>query len=340
MPNDKSSSLLSERRKELVEKMISLMESGDFNNRPEWNRYAFSPYNPISNAVYRGGNRLRLMVAALQNHYDDPRWMTFQQCREKGYKVNRGEHGVACEKWIFTRERTKKDDQGHAIMDENGHAEKETVYLGHPICNWFTVFNAAQIDGIPELEMPAYDASQGLGETIDNLKNTSECPVIEKRQGRAFYSPSRDEIILPPRQVFKDEISFAKTLLHEMSHSTGHETRLNRNLKHGFGTPEYAMEELRAELGALFTESDMGLALTAEHYEDHSDYLKSWIGALRNDPNELFRACEDAETIAERLVGNYMKMYAIKLPAEKIDVTGGVTPGKQKRDTYQKHTKR
>uniref|UniRef100_UPI003AB8D337 YodL domain-containing protein n=1 Tax=Blautia sp. TaxID=1955243 RepID=UPI003AB8D337 len=100
-----------------------------------------------------------------------------------------------------------------------------------------------------------------------------------------------------------DAGSFIATLIHEMGHSTGHASRLNRTFGTRFGDPDYAKEELRAELGALFTETDLGVDPSAEVLEDHSDYLKSWIGALRDDPNELFRACADAEKISEHIKG-------------------------------------
>ena len=99
------------------------------------------------------------------------------------------------------------------------------------------------------------------------------------------------------------------TLVHEMGHSTGHPARLKSKIWHAkFGDEDYAKEELRAELGALFIESDLELDPSGEVLEDHSDYLLSWIGALRKDPNELFRACADAEKISERIVHNY-KLY-------------------------------
>ena len=96
------------------------------------------------------------------------------------------------------------------------------------------------------------------------------------------------ESIVSPREVFKDEESFVKTVLHEIGHNTGHEKRLNREYGKEFGSEKYAQEELVAELSGLFVESDLGLNLQAEHYEDHSDYLKSWISALKNDYPELF----------------------------------------------------
>ena len=116
---------------------------------------------------------------------------------------------------------------------------------------------------------------------------------------------------MPLRSQFKDQTSFAKTLLHELSHMTGAPARLNRKFGGPFGSESYAKEELRAEIGALFTETDLGIPLSGEHYEDHSDYLRSWIGVIQNDYNEFFRACADAEKISDRLVGNYAKKYEL-----------------------------
>ena len=105
-----------------------------------------------------------------------------------------------------------------------------------------------------------------------------------------------------------------------MSHSTGAPGRLNRKTCGPFGSEGYAKEELRAEIGALFTETDLGIHLAGEHYEDHSDYLRSWIGVIQNDYNEFFRACADAEKISERLVGNYTKKYELPVPMPAEDI--------------------
>ena len=153
---------------------------------------------------------------------------------------------------------------------------------------------------------------------------SSECPVYELAQNRSYYSPSRDQIVLPLRETFKDMESFGKVVFHEMGHSTGHPSRLNRKMGGFFGSPDYSMEELRAELGAMFIESDLNIQLKTENYQDHSDYLKSWLEELEADPNELFRVCADAEKIAEYLVGNYEKKYQIPrvLPEEIPDKKG------------------
>lgn len=289
-------------RKELVNKIISMMESGYYFNSPEWDRSVFLPHNPLSKCIYKGGNRLRLMVASMEAGYTDSRWATLKQYKDKGYFPKKGEHGVLCEKWIFTCERT--------VVSEEGIKEKVIEELERPQVSYFRVFNALQIQGFPDYIKPKTVDTTVFG-MADRLINTSECPVKEENQGRAYYSPGKDIIMLPPRVYFKDDISFVKTLLHEMGHSTGHPDRLNRDLSGTFGSPQYAKEELRAELGSLFCCTDLGLSLRGEHYEDHSDYLKSWIGDLKDDYNELFRACADAEKISQRIKQNYQREYEL-----------------------------
>ena len=254
---------------------------------------------------------MKLMAVVTERGYRDPRWATAKQLFEKGYHIKAGEHGTICEKWIFEKEKKTKDEYGNTV--------REVVQLDRPQVMYFRVFNGEQVENFPEY-VPSVrneDRTQ-LGDMIDRIISTSECPVIEAAQDRAYYSPSQDRIVLPLRSMFKDEESFAKTAIHEMGHSTGHPDRLNRPLGGMFGSEEYAKEELRAEIGALFTEADLGISLKGEHYEDHSDYLRSWIGALQNDYNEFFRACADAEQIAKRLVGNYTKKYELKMEVDEV----------------------
>lgn len=298
------------KRKDLVEKIISMMETdGFFNNPDEWNRLAFAPHNPLSKTIYHGINRIRLMFAAYQNHYDDPRWATFHQISSAGYKVKKGAHGVTCEKWSFYKEQTVRDANGKPLKGPDGKSLKEIVELEHPVCRFFTVFHASQIEGFPTLNQEKEFQQVELLELADQLIQVSECPVRELPQGRAYYSRTNDEIVLPLRAVFKDEESFLKTLIHESSHSTGAESRLNRPFGTSFGDEAYAKEELIAEISSLFIESDLGINLRSEHFEDHSDYLKSWMGALKKDYTIFFQAVGEAEKAAARIVGNYRKVY-------------------------------
>lgn len=305
-------------RRELVEKIIALMEEGYHQNQPLWNRNMLRPHNPESKAVYRGGNRLRLMVAAQEAGYEDCRWMTYKQMQEAGYHLKKGQHGILCEKWIFPQQVKQENMDGD---EEVAPQEQEPL---RPKVSYFYVYNAEQIEGYPKESIPHMAPSE-LTSMADMLIKSSECPVYERMQDKAFYNRNHDYIYLPPRGYFKDIQAFFGTLIHEMGHSTGHESRLNRKFG-AFGDPDYAREELRAELGSLFMESDMGIETGSEVLEDHSDYLKSWIGTLRDDPNELFRACADAEKISERLLSNYRKQLHI---AEEMQyVANGYEPPK------------
>ncbi|MDO4557267.1 MAG: zincin-like metallopeptidase domain-containing protein, partial [Lachnospiraceae bacterium] len=142
-------------------------------------------------------------------------------------------------------------------------------------------------------------------EVADKFIQSSECKIKEVEQDSAYYSPKSDEIILPPRDYFKNQESFLSVTLHEMAHSTGHESRLNRPLMNQFGTSEYAREELIAELTGTFLQADLNIHLDGELLEDHTDYLKAWIQILKDDPNELFRACNYAEKASQYLMHNY-----------------------------------
>lgn len=286
-----------EERKQLVEQIIDNMKNGYILPKPQWNAQIYTFHNPISNVSYRGANMVKLWLVSVAKNYDDLRFMTFKQAQSKGYKVRKGEKGIRLEKFIFTKEVEQENP-------DTGDLEKVTVRLERPMVNSFVVFNASQIEGIPPMEEANMLEHNEVMEIVEQLIASSECPIYEKNQDAAFYSPKKDEIVLPPRNTFISQEAFASTLMHEMVHSTGHESRLNRVLLNRFGSPEYAMEELRAELGSFFMGTDLGIEGSEELLASHTRYLESWIKALENDPNELFRACSDAQKAVERLSDN------------------------------------
>ncbi|WP_177160579.1 zincin-like metallopeptidase domain-containing protein [uncultured Fusobacterium sp.] len=284
-------------RKKLVEKIIKNMENGAIFQKG-WNSIILSPQNPVSDVYYLGGNRLRLMEKAIEANYKDPRWVTFNQAKENGWHVKKGEKSVLCEKWIYTKK--EKDQNGNEVEEK----------LSKPFPSFFYLFNAEQIEGIPPLEIKQNTKEENFKIANDFIKS-SECLIKEVAQDQAFYSPNIDEIVLPLREAFKSEESFLRTTLHEMSHSTGHSSRLNRDFSGEFGSPSYAREELVAELSAVFTQARLGIKLEGEHFNDHTAYLKSWIGILKENPNELFQALSKAEQASERLYTNYLEYQKI-----------------------------
>lgn len=297
-----------ESRRELAEKIIENMKKGYVFQPDRWEKSNLSPYNPTSNCTYRGGNKLKLLMCAIENNYDDPRWCTVRQANSKGWKIKKGEHGTLCEKWIFTKEVSETDPITKEIT-------KTTVRLDKPQVSYFIVFNGKQIDGIPPLEPRKELEPDEYLKLADDLIASSKCEIQEIEQDSAFYSPTKDCITLPPRHAFKNTESFLAVTMHEMAHSTGHESRLNRNIRNSFGSPEYAKEELRAEISSYFLQNDLGAPISPENLVDHSNYLLSWISALKEDYNELFRACRDADEISTYLHDNYEE-YMQTLQAE------------------------
>ena len=288
-------------RKALVDEVIKSMESGAF-WQAGWNVSALRGQNPVSGAKYTGMNRLSLGYAVARNNYQDPRFVTFKQADENGWRVKRGEHGYLCEYWIWT----KKEE----ITNEKGEKETVDVLLEKPRVSYFTVFNMEQLDGnYPKFELPklSYDDMMVMA---DDFIASSRCPVNESAQDRAFYALGTDKITLPLRDSFKSSEDFLETLLHEMAHSTGKE--LGRPMNGNMLSEEYAREELVAELSVLFMKADLGLENKGQHFENHSAYLKSWNKMLKKDYNELYRVSKEADKVAEFLMDKYREYVFIK----------------------------
>lgn len=314
-----------ESRKQLVDEILKNLEKGYIFSEAEWDGRLLRPHNPLSGAWYRGGNRLKLMRAVVCNSYTDLRWMTFKQIEKNGLHLKKGSKGVLCEKWIFEKE----------VKRENARGEWELVTeeLTYPMVNYFYVFNGQQVEGLPELIVnPKLQEEDELLSLANDFLKASERPVKELGQDRAYYSPLYDEIVLPLRTSFKNAESFLGTLIHEQGHSTGHKDRLSRDLTGGFGSKSYAREELIVELASIFVEADLGLATKPEHFNDHTNYLGSWIKALKDDPNELFRATAAAEEISERLLKNLSRVREVEVEAPRMET---VQP--EKRNTQKKN---
>jgi antirestriction protein ArdC len=194
-----------------------------------------------------------------------------------------------------------------------------------PVSNTYTVFNAEQIEGIPKLVVASqeYDKEMCIEIRDDVLKGLGVS--LNEGGNKAFYRPSEDSITMPPIESFWAEYNYLSTFLHEAGHSTGHESRLNRDLTGIFGSEKYAKEELRAEIASAFTTQAIGLegTMSREHIDNHKAYIQSWIAEIKNDPNELFKAINDATKISDYLIEkcNLKRFIREFAPEESIDET-------------------
>lgn len=249
------------------------------------------PFNPTTGNHYKGINSLVLLMSG----YSDTRWMTFKQARDIDACVRKGEKGTAIQYWSFGKTQVKKDDSGNPVKGSDGKSVKETVKFGRPRVFTATVFNAEQIDGLPELVV---DEPKEMGwnniERAERILEESGARIDHINNDRAFYRPSSDLIVLPEKSQFESADGYYATAIHELGHWTGHPTRLNRDLSGGFGSESYAKEELRAEIASMMVGDMIGVG---HDPGNHVAYVKSWIRALENDPLEIFRAASDAEKI-------------------------------------------
>ena len=263
------------------------------------------------------------MIQLMAQERDDPRWMTYNQAKDTGAQVRRGEHGTQVQYWKFTEQQDKTDENGKPVLDKEGQPVKEEVRLERPKVFSATVFNASQIDGLPPLQRKeqAWDAN----ERAEGILNASGADIRHGGQDKAFYRPSSDSIHLPDKAQFPEASGYYATALHELGHWTGHPSRLDRDLSHPFGSEGYAKEELRAEIASMIVGDDLGIG---HDPSQHAAYVGSWIKALQDDPMEVFRAASDAEkihgylqTLEQKQVQAQANPQAVRQEQQPVDVS-------------------
>ena len=201
---------------------------------------------------------------------------------------------------------TKKKEQVYVIDEETGKKVPAYVKLDYPIVKNYVVFNASQVEGI-EKEIPLKIHHEDTIKSMEDMIQHSEAKIYYDQDSKNYYSPSNDEIHVVSKERFKTLNNFYATVAHEIAHSTGAKNRLNRKTlieNDGFGNTIYAKEELRAELTSMFLAQKYNINFDKNHYENHVAYLQSWIKALQDDPNELFRAASEAEKAMQYIETN------------------------------------
>jgi antirestriction protein ArdC len=235
------------------------------------------PYNAASGRQYNGINILILWAAAEKMGYSANGWMTFNQAKEKGGYVRKGERGTHIVYW-----------QVREVEDKENPGKMKKV----PMMRLFTVFNVAQLEGVTP-EVPA--AAGGLDSVEEFIGRTGA--MIVHGGNRAFYNLSSDTVHLPAREQFNTIADYYATTLHELTHWTGNASRLAREFGKRFGDDAYAAEELVAEMGAAFLCASLGIEAKLQH----ESYIANWLKVLRADNRAVFTAAKHASLAAEFL---------------------------------------
>jgi antirestriction protein ArdC len=225
----------------------------------------------------------------MSNGFDAPIWMTYKQAQELGGQVKKGEKGSLVV-YANTLHKEELNDKG------------EIVELDIPFMKGYTVFNVQQVDGLPghfyaEHQPDVLNTEERLAHVEQFVQNTQA--LVQHGGGRAYFSHKKDLIQMPPYQHFHSRESYYATLVHELTHWSGAQSRLKRNLKKPFKVTDRAAEELIAELGAAFLCAD--LAITPEVLANHASYLQSWLTALKNDKKAIFIAAAHAQRTVDYL---------------------------------------
>ena len=234
---------------------------------------------------YSGMNVLLLWSEAAARGFASPVWMTFKQALELGGAVRKGETGSM----VVFASRFKKTE-----TDASGDAVDREI----PFLKSYTVFNAEQIDGLPDHYRGQAEPSCDPIGRIDHADRffAQTGAVIRHCGDRAYYCPATDHIQMPPFTTFRDESSYVATLSHEAAQWTAAAHRVNGDLsRYGKDRSERAREELIAELGSCFLSADLGIAPELEPRPDHASYLASWLEVLSNDKRFIFSAAAHAQ---------------------------------------------
>jgi antirestriction protein ArdC len=233
------------------------------------------PYNGATGREYNGINVVILWAAAMHKGYNDPRWLTFKQAKDLGGNVKKGEKSTLITFWS-TIERQN---------EETGKTERIPFVRGYYVFNW------EQCEGIGAGAEPAAPAVSF--ETAAQILRASRARITHGGDV-AGYIPSADRIVLPDIGAFLSVPAYYATALHELTHWTGHGSRLDRDLSGRFGSDSYAMEELVAELGAAFLCARAGV----DGQLQHAEYIAHWLRVLKADKKAIFTAAARARDAA------------------------------------------
>ena len=268
---------------EVTSRIIAQMEQGTI----PWHQPWVSTGGCISHSTGKPYSLLNQMLLGKPGEY-----VTFKQCQQEGGKVKKGEKAsmVVFWKWVETE-------------DEETHEKKEVPFL-----RYYNVFHIDQCEGLKARcaeTLPATaDPNENAEVFINDYLFRSDVKLIHQSGDRAYYQPAFDRVVLPCMEQFKGTAEYYSTAFHELTHSTGHESRLNRLDRTAyFGTEAYSKEELIAEIGAAALVSYSGLE-TPSSFRNNAAYIQNWLGVLKGDKRFIISAAGKAEK-AVKLILNH-----------------------------------
>lgn len=274
----------------ITDRILAALEEGTVPWRKPWaGGESGLPFNAVSKKHYNGINVWNLALAGIFKGYSDPRWLTFKQAQAKGGSVRKGEKSEVAIFWKVLKKNEEGEEKRFALLKS------------------YRVFNVEQCDGL-DLTPIADEVSDhdpiAAGEEIVKGYIDELAGGFHQGGGRAFYSPSEDRVQVPKLETFESAEAYYATVFHELSHSTGHRSKENREgvVNHArFGDHTYAREELVAEFGASFLCGIAGIE-RKDSIAQSAAYIAGWKKAIKDDPRALVVAAGHGEKAARRVL--------------------------------------
>jgi antirestriction protein ArdC len=278
----------------ITERIVTQLKAGTIPWRKPWSNVGGFPKNLVSGKKYRGINLFLLYGAP----FELPFWVTYKQAQELGGQVRKGEHGLPVIFWKWFDE-----DKEPQEADEAGRSKRRA-----PVIRYYTVFNVAQCDGIAATSIPA------TAHPLNDNKPIERCEHIVRgmprppriRQGMAgpCYWTALDAVDMPSLDRFTSAEEYYATLFHELTHATGHKSRLGRpgfgDASAVYGSPVYSREELIAEMGSAFLCGHAGIA--GATLQNAAAYVAGWLQTLKADNTLAVLAAAQAQKAADYIL--------------------------------------
>jgi antirestriction protein ArdC len=286
----------------VTDQIVALLEGGTVPWHKPWDPSIGRPLSMSTRKAYRGINPFLLACSAAAAGYSSPWWGTYDQITERGGQVRKGEQSTLI---VFWKTGTRE------VTDEATGQETEKRWA---VLRYFRVFNAEQADGLDERWLKAPDGhdTNPIGSCEELVASyLADGPSLAHGGNAAFYSPGRDHVQLPPIAAFTDAAEYYSTMFHELTHSTGHGSRLNREgivEGHSFGDELYSREELIAEMGAAMLCGVAGIEQTT--VTNSAAYLASWIKVLKGDAKLAVAAAGQAQRACDLILGTTFEAEA------------------------------
>ncbi|MCD7893259.1 MAG: ssDNA-binding domain-containing protein [Erysipelotrichaceae bacterium] len=317
MPNQQNQQnkpkYISKTRQIIIDEFKQCLSQDQLPWEKEW--LTFEHHNLSTGNYYKGVNAYLLTWICNYYGYDDPRWMTFNQiAKDEKLHLTKGSKGVPVEYWSAYDTLNKKkltiDEANVLLNDEKRRNDVKFVYQN------YTVFNGSCIEGLePWIEKDNenyYDHDKhpetALAMSVFKDYLINEGITIEYKGDRSYYNSVKDKIVMPDISMFDSPESFLSVQGHEISHSTGHESRLHRDIQNLFGSMEYAQEELIAEISSAFLMPKLGIDYK-KNLDNNKAYIQSWTQMMEDKPNELIKAIKMADKVNDFILdkGSYLE---------------------------------